>query len=336
MRQGRKQQTDYAPKGWGRQQRDTGSTALVAPASVLQLAPMALIECVPNVSEGRREAVIGALADALRNTTGVRLLDHSFDASHNRSVFTIVGDATALKAAILALYAVAIEAIDLRRHQGVHPRIGAVDVVPFVPLEDVTMAECVALARDVGAAVAARFRVPVFMYEEAAAEPARRNLAEVRRGEFEGLSERLIQPAWQPDFGPSAPHLSAGASAVGARRPLIAWNINLATDRLDIAREIADTIRHSSGGLRHVKALGVRLAERSLVQVSMNLTNYHETPMFRVMDLVRREAARHGVAILESEIVGLVPAEALIGTAAHSLQLDEASADRVLESRLRH
>jgi glutamate formiminotransferase len=296
---------------------------------------MPTIESIPNVSEGRRADVIERLADAIRRTPGARLLDHSSDASHNRSVFTLAGDAAALEAATLALFAVATDAIDLRQHQGEHPRLGAVDVVPFVPIDGVTMADCVALARRVGAAVADRFGVPIYLYEEASANPARKNLEDIRRGEFEGLAAKMTSPGWAPDFGPATPHASAGASVVGARMPLIAYNINLNTDRMDVARKIAAAIRHSSGGLRFVKAMGVKLEDRNLAQVSMNLTNYEKTPIFRVFEMVKREAARYGVGILESEVVGLVPSAALRQTAEYYLQLEGFTEEQVLEKKLR-
>ena len=296
---------------------------------------MPIIESIPNVSEGRRPEVIERLASAVRATPGVRLLDHSADPSHNRSVFTLAGDAASVKAATLALFDVALETIDLRRHRGEHPRLGAVDVVPFVPIEDVTMADCVALARDVGAAVAERFRVPVFLYEEASTNPARKNLEDIRRGEFEGLAAKMASTGWAPDFGPAAPHESAGASVIGARMPLIAFNINLNTDRLDVAKKIAAAIRHSSGGLRYVKAMGIKLDDRNVAQVSMNLTNYEKTPVFRVFDMVKREAARYGVAILESEVVGLVPSAALLHSAEFYLQLERFTEDQILEKKLR-
>jgi glutamate formiminotransferase len=296
---------------------------------------MPIIECIPNVSEGRRPEIVRELADALRGVAGVRLLDHSSDASHNRSVFTLVGDNTGLEEAVLALFARAIERIDLRTHEGEHPRIGAVDVVPFVPIEGVTMAACVELARKVGRAVAERFGVPVYLYEEAASNPARRRLEDIRRDQFEGLMVKMASPGWAPDFGPSSPHPSAGASAIGARLPLIAYNINLDTDRLDVARKIAAAIRESSGGYRFVKAMGVQLHDRGIVQVSMNLTDYQKTPIYRVFETVKREASRYGVAVLESEIVGLVPSAALLDTAAFHLQLEGFSQDQVLENRLR-
>ena len=296
---------------------------------------MAVIECVPNVSEGRRAETIDAMAVAIRGVTGVRLLDHSSDASHNRSVFTLAGDAEGVRNAVLALVARAVADIDLRTHRGEHPRLGAVDVVPFVPIDGVTMMECVELARQVGAEIARRFNVPVFLYEEASTNPARRNLEDIRRGEFEGLAAKMRAPEWAPDFGPATPHPSAGATVVGARMPLIAYNINLATDRLDVAKKIAAAIRQSSGGFRCVKAAGFRLENRGIVQVSMNLTNFEKTPIFRVFETVKREAARYGVAILESEIVGLVPSAALTGAAEFYLQLEGFNADQVLENKLR-
>jgi len=295
---------------------------------------MPIIESIPNVSEGRRADVIERLADSIRRVPGARLLDQSSDTSHNRSVFTLAGDAIALEAAIIALFESAVDAIDLRQHRGEHPRLGAVDVVPFVPIEGVTMADCVALAKRVGAAVAERFHVPVFLYEEASTTPLRKNLEDIRRGEFEGLAAKLSSPDWTPDFGAATPHPSAGATVIGARLPLIAYNINLNTDRLDVAKKIAAAIRHSSGGLRFVKAMGVKLEDRNLAQVSMNLTNYEKTPVFRVFEMVKREAERYGVTVLESEIVGLVPAAALMQAAEYYLQLEGFSDAQVLEKKL--
>jgi len=295
---------------------------------------MPIIESIPNVSEGRRADVIERLAASIRRVPGARLLDQSSDTSHNRSVFTLAGDATALEAAIIALFESAVDAIDLRQHRGEHPRLGAVDVVPFVPIEGVTMADCVALAKRVGAAVAERFHVPVFLYEEASTTPLRKNLEDIRRGEFEGLAAKLSSPDWTPDFGAATPHPSAGATVIGARMPLIAYNINLNTDRLDVAKKIAAAIRHSSGGLRFVKAMGVKLEDRNLAQVSMNLTNYEKTPVFRVFEMVKREAERYGVTVLESEIVGLVPAAALMQAGEYYLQLEGFSDAQVLEKKL--
>ena len=296
---------------------------------------MPIIESIPNVSEGRRPEVLERIAETIRAIPGVTLLDHSSDPSHNRSVYTLVGDADGVKRATLAIFEQAVPAIDLRTHQGEHPRLGAVDVVPFVPIEGITMAECVAIAKEVGAAVAERFNVPVYLYEEASANPARKNLEDIRRGEFEGLAEKMKRPEWIPDFGPARPHPSAGATVIGARMPLIAYNINLDTSRLDVAKKIAAAIRHSSGGLRYVKAAGFMLEDRGIAQVSMNLTNYERTPIFRVFEIVRREAARYGVSILESEIVGLVPSAALLSAAEFYLQIERFGPDQVLENRLR-
>jgi glutamate formiminotransferase / 5-formyltetrahydrofolate cyclo-ligase len=294
-----------------------------------------IIECIPNVSEGRRPAVVEAIASAIRGVAGIRLLDVSSDASHNRSVFTMAGDAPSLAAAILAMFEKAIPAIDLRTHTGEHPRLGAIDVVPFVPIEGVSMADCVALANDVGAAVARRFDVPVYLYEDASTNPARKNLEDIRRGEFEGLATKMTSAEWVPDFGPATPHPSAGASVIGARMPLIAYNINLNTNRVDVAKKIAAAIRQSSGGYRFVKAAGFELKDRGIVQVSMNLTNFEKTPIFRVFDTVKREAERYGVSVLESEIVGLVPAAALNACVDYYLQLAGFDANQVLENKLR-
>jgi glutamate formiminotransferase len=296
---------------------------------------MAVIECVPNISEGRRQDVISKLADSLRAVPGMRVLDVQSDATHNRSVFTLAGDAAAMSAGIPTLFEGAIESIDLTAHQGEHPRMGVVDVTPFIPIDGVTMAECVALAKSIAQDVASRFSLPIFLYEEASANPARKNLEDIRRGEFEGLAAKMAKPEWAPDYGPAAPHPTAGASVIGARMPLIAYNINLATNRLDVAKKIASAIRMSSGGLRYVKAMGIPLEDRGIVQVSMNLTNYEKTPIFRVFDLVKREAERYGVNVLESEIVGLVPAAALRQSVEYYLRLEGFSADQVLENKLR-
>jgi glutamate formiminotransferase len=296
---------------------------------------MAIIQCVPNVSEGRRPEVVEAIVRAVAETPGIHLLDWSSDASHNRSVITLAGDAAPLNAAVLTLFERSLAAIDLRQHRGEHPRLGAVDVVPFVPIEGATMDDCVQLARATAHDVVSRFGIPVYLYEEAASTPARRNLEDIRRGEFEGLAAKMAQPDWRPDFGPATPHPSGGASVIGARMPLIAYNINLDTDRLEVAKKIAAAIRFSSGGLRFVKAMGIALDGRRIVQVSMNLTNHEKTPVFRVFEIVKREAARYGVAVLESEIVGLVPSAALLAAAQWYLQLDGFTADQVLEHRLR-
>jgi glutamate formiminotransferase len=295
---------------------------------------MPWLECVPNISEGRDDGLIDRLAAGLAATPGARLLDVHRDADHHRSVFTLAGDAAALRAAILSLCADALATIDLRRHAGAHPRIGAVDVVPFVPLGAATMADAVAAARATGEAVAARFDVPVLLYEEAATAPHRRRLEHVRKGRFEGLAEKLRQPEWTPDFGPATPHPTFGAVAIGARRLLVAYNITLATERLDIGAAVAAAVRASSGGLPHVKAMALPLPARRLVQVSMNLTNVDETPMDVVFEAVRREAARHGVDVADSELVGLVPASAVGQVAASALRIAGWQASKILDTRL--
>ncbi len=296
---------------------------------------MAIIECVPNISEGRRTDLVQRIVDAVRRVPGARLLDFSSDASHNRSVITLAGDAAPLKAAVLALFEAVTGAIDLRTHKGEHPRLGAVDVVPFVPIEGVTMEECVALARETAREVAERFGVPVYLYEEASSNPLRKNLEDIRRGEFEGIAAKMATEGWAPDFGPSTPHPTAGASIIGARMPLIAYNINLNTNRLDVAKKIAAAVRFSSGGFRFVKAMGVTLADRGIVQVSMNLTNFEKTPILRVFEAVKREAERSGVSVLESEIVGLVPSAALVDVALSTLQLAGFRKDQILERKLK-
>ncbi|MFN7979374.1 MAG: glutamate formimidoyltransferase [Vicinamibacterales bacterium] len=295
---------------------------------------MPWLECVPNVSEGRDPAVIDRLADALSTTPGVALLDVHRDAVHHRAVFTCIGEAAALQAGIVRLVGAAIETIDLRQHHGAHPRIGAVDVVPFVPIGASTMDDAIAAARATADAVAAAHQVPVLLYEHAASAPHRRRLEHVRRGQFEGLAAKLRLPEWRPDAGPDVPHPTAGAIAMGARRLLVAWNINLATDRLEVATAVARAIRESSGGLPAVKAMGLALPDRGVVQVSMNLVDVDITPMHVVYDAVAREAARHGVAIHESELIGLVPASALGAVAADRLRIAGWQASRVLDARL--
>lgn len=295
---------------------------------------MAWLECVPNVSEGRDARVLDRMTTQLSATPGVRLLDVHRDADHHRSVFTLVGEAPSLREAILGLCEVALDAIDLRAHRGAHPRIGAVDVVPFVPIGRATMDEAVAAARDTGRAIAERFDIPVLLYEHAATAGHRQRLEHVRRGRFEGLAGKLRLPEWTPDFGPASPHPTFGAVAVGARRILVAYNINLATDRLDVGSAIAAAVRASSGGLPHVKAMALPLPARGLIQVSMNLTDVDVTPLAVVYDAVAREAARHGVTVAESEVVGLVPAAALADVAARYLRVAGWSADKILDTRL--
>ena len=293
-----------------------------------------LFECVPNYSEGRRIDVIEKIVAPFRSTPGVHLFDHRANADHNRLVVTLVGEAQPLQAALLESAAAAIAAIDLRVHKGEHPRIGAVDVIPFVPLGGVSMGEAVSLARAFAARYARETGLPVYLYEEAALHPERRNLEAVRRGQFEALQAKISTPERNPDFGPSKLHPSAGATAIGARQFLIAFNINLDSRDLALARSIARRIRASSGGLPCVKAVGVALAERRLVQVSVNLTDYRVTPLREVLDLVRAEAAREGVGVLETELYGMVPASALLSEAARELQVVGFDESQVLDLRL--
>ena len=293
-----------------------------------------IIECVPNVSEGRDRGAIEEMAAAVRSVPGLRLLNVSSDASHNRSVFTFVGDADAVRAGVHALFESALPRIDLRTHRGEHPRMGAVDVVPFIPIRGSTVEGCVALSREVGSEIAQRFGVPVYLYEDSASAEGRRNLADIRKGQYEGFAEKMKDPRWKPDFGPAEPHPSAGVVAMGARAFLIAYNINLGTSDISIAERIAKAIRHQSGGFRYVKAMGVALADRGIVQVSINMTNFKKTPLHRVFECVRSEAARHGVSVVGSEIVGLTPAEALYMAAEHYLRLEGFSAEQVLETKL--
>ncbi len=293
-----------------------------------------ILECVPNFSEGRNLEKIESIVQPFRVRAGVKLLDYQRDEDHNRCVVTVVGEPEPLKAAVLEAMAAAIAAIDLRLHKGQHPRMGAVDVVPFIPVRGVTMPEAVALSRQVAEAAARKFGLPVFLYEESATAAHRRNLADVRKGQFEGMPEKLRRPEWQPDFGPAELHPSAGATAIGARMPLVAYNVNLGTADLEIANDIARKIRHLSGGLRYCKALGIDLKDRGIVQVSINMTDYTRTALYRVFELIRIEARRWGVPVVGSEIVGLVPMGALIDTAAYYLQLENFKTEQVLESRI--
>lgn len=299
---------------------------------------MGLIESVPNFSEGRDTAKIKEIVDAVRAVDGVRILDLQSDASHNRSVLTLAGDASSLHRGILALVAACVTRIDLRTHQGEHPRLGAVDVIPFIPLEGSSIRDCVALAKTVGEAIAGAHKIPVFLYEDAQALPHRKALEDIRRGQFEGLADKLKDPAWKPDFGPTERHPSFGGVVVGARMPLIAFNVNLNTSDVEIAKKIAKGIRQSSGGYRFTKGMGI-LQElpdgRKVAQVSMNMTDFSKTPLHRVFETIRNEAERFGVTVLGSEIVGLVPQQALFDAAEHYLRLSGFSSAQVLENKIR-
>jgi glutamate formiminotransferase len=294
-----------------------------------------LIECVPNFSEGRDAAKVDALVDAMRAVSGVYLLDRELDADHNRCVITLAGEPDAVAEAALRGVGKALELIDLTQHTGAHPRIGATDVVPFVPIEGVTIEDCVHLAKRVGTEVWERYRIPVYFYEAAAQRPERTNLENIRKGQFEGLrDEVLTNPDRAPDVGEPRLHPTAGATVVGARKFLIAYNINLNTLDVEVARKIAKAIRFSTGGLRYAKAMGVELRARNLAQVSINMTDFEQTPLHRVFEMVKREAERYGVVIVGSEIVGLVPKRAIELTADFYLQFENFSPAQVLENRL--
>jgi glutamate formiminotransferase / 5-formyltetrahydrofolate cyclo-ligase len=294
-----------------------------------------MIEAIPNVSEGRDPETLQAISAAISGIDGVTLLHVHSDPDHNRSVFTYIAERPEpLARATLALYEVAIERIDLRVHEGEHPRIGAVDVTPFVPLTGHTMEECVALAVDVAKEVAARFQIPVYLYEHAATAPHRRELPAIRSGGFEGFPAKMLDERWKPDFGPSAIHPSAGATVIGARVPLIAFNVQLGTQRLDVAEKISRAVRGVSGGLGFVRALPIDLHHKKIVQVSMNLLDYRRTPIHRAFGLVREEAARYGVEVISTEIVGLVPADAMYAAAEWYLRLEGFTPSLVLERRI--
>ena len=293
-----------------------------------------IMECVPNFSEGRDLQKIDKIVAPFRSKQGVKLLDYSNDEDHNRLVVTVVGEPEPLRDAVLEAIGVAVELIDLNHHQGQHPRMGAVDVVPFIPIRGVTMEEAVALSKEVGEEVARRYNLPVFLYEKSASAPHRENLAAVRKGEFEGMAEKIKLPEWHPDFGPAERHPTAGTVAIGARMPLVAYNINLNTPSLEIAHDIAKKIRFIGGGLRSCKAMGVELKDRGITQVSINMTDYTRTALYRAFELVRVEARRYGVSIVGSEIIGLVPMAALIDTASYYLGLENFSMEQVLDARM--
>ncbi len=293
-----------------------------------------LIECVPNFSEGRRGDVIEAIVDCFRGRRGVALLDQSADRDHNRLVVSLAGEPGPIVDALLEASRAAISHIDLRHHVGGHPRMGAVDVVPFVPLQKITMAECVELAHAFGQRFHEETGVPVYFYEEAALRPERKRLEVVRKGQFEALRTEIASPERHPDVGKPEIHPSAGATIIGARKFLVAFNVNLGTTDLRVAREIAAAIRASSGGLCHVKAIGLSLEDRDMVQVSMNIVDYEKNALYRVLELIRAEARRWGVATVETEICGMVPATALLESAAYYMQLAGFDPDRVIELRL--
>src|SRR5512140_297990 len=294
--------------------------------------PTTLVECVPNFSEGRNPAVIDAIVDAMK-IEGVSLLDREMDGDHNRCVITIAGDRDNIAEAAIRGVGRAAELIDLTRHQGAHPRLGASDVIPFIPIEGVTLEDCVAIARHVGEEIWKRFQIPVYLYEAAATRPERQNLENIRRGQFEGIRDEIAgNPARLPDFGEARLHPTAGATVVGARKFLIAYNVFLNTSNVDVAKKIAKAIRFSSGGFRYVKSSGFPV--RGLAQVSMNLTDFEQTPIARAFEFVKREAARYGAVPVSSEIVGLIPKKALEDAAEWFLQIENFESSLILENRL--
>ena len=281
-----------------------------------------LVQCIPNFSEGQNQEIINALVAVATSVPGVSLLDHSSDTSHNRSVFTLVGDPDGIAEVAFQLTKLASEKIDMTKHKGEHPRMGATDVVPFVPVKDVTVEECIEISKKVAERINKELSIPVFLYEDSASSPGRVNLATVRKGQSEGMVEKLQQPEWAPDYGDRKPHPTAGVVAVGARMPLVAFNVNLSTSDVTIANNIAKIIRGSSGGFKYCKGIGVMLEERNVAQVSMNMVNYEGTPLYRVFEMIRVEAARYGVHIIGSEVIGLTPAKALVDCAEYYLQIE--------------
>ncbi len=291
-----------------------------------------IMECVPNFSEGRDLVKVEKIVDAFRGKEGVKLLDYSSDKDHNRSVVTVIGEIGPLGDAVIEAIGIAAQVIDLTHHQGEHPRMGAADVVPFIPIKNCTVQDADALAKRVGKEAAERFQIPSFLYEKSASAPHRENLAAIRKGQFEGMFEKMKLPEWKPDFGPDSPHPTAGVFAVGARMPLVAFNVNLDTPNLQIAKDIAARVRHSSGGYAFIKALGVMLEERNIAQVSMNLTDYTHTAVYRAYEAVKMEARRYGVNVIGTEIIGMVPMAALIDCAEYYLQVENFSMKQVLEN----
>jgi glutamate formiminotransferase len=293
-----------------------------------------IIECVPNFSEGRDPQKVEKIVEPFRAQKGVKLLDYQTDENHNRMVVTVVGEPAALKKAVIEAMGRAIDVIDMRTHQGQHPRMGATDVVPFIPIKNISMEAAAEFSKDVANAVANKYSLPIFLYEKSASRPDRQNLANIRKGQFEGMADKIKLPEWKPDCGPQKIHPSAGVTAMGARMPLVAYNVNLDSNNIEIANEIAKRVRHISGGLRYCKGIGIELKDRGVVQVSMNMTDYTKTALYRAFELIKFEARRYGVNVIGSEIVGLVPMEALMDTAAYYLRLENFSVNQVLEARI--
>lgn len=293
-----------------------------------------IIECVPNFSEGRDLNKINKIVESFRGKGSLKLLDYQYDKSHNRMVATLIGEPAALKNSIISAIGVALDMIDLRTHKGQHPRMGAVDVVPLIPIKNISVHEAIDFSKELAESISKEYNLPVFLYEKSATRPERQNLSDIRKGQFEGMREKIKLPDWNPDYGPAEIHPTGGVTAVGVRMPLIAFNVNLDTNNLEIADIIAKRIRHIGGGLRYCKAIGIDVKEKGYVQVSMNLTDYTKTPMYMAFELIKIEARRFGVNIIGSEIVGLVPLEALTKTAAYYLGIEGFSLNQILEYRI--
>jgi glutamate formiminotransferase len=293
-----------------------------------------IIECVPNFSEGRNLEKVERIVDAFRAKENIKLLDYSNDKDHNRMVVTVIGEPEAIKNTVIAAVGIAVKEIDLTRHEGQHPRMGAVDVIPFIPIKGISLEEADILAKEVGKTLAEKYQLPIFLYEKSASSEHRQNLAAIRKGEFEGLVEKMKLPEWKPDFGPEERHPTAGAAVVGARMPLIAFNVNLHTNQMEIADKIAKKVRFIGGGLRFCKAMGVELKEQNRVQVSMNLTDYTKTAIYQAVEMIRFEAQRYGVAVAGCELIGLVPLQSVVDTTSYYLGLEGFSMKQILESHL--
>lgn len=293
-----------------------------------------LIQSIPNFSEGRDLKKVEQIVDAFRAKPGVKLLDYSTDPDHNRCVVTVIGQPEPLKQAMIQAIGTAVDLIDMTRHEGQHPRIGCVDVIPFIPVRNCTIQDADRLAREVAQQAAQRFGLPFYLYEKSATAPHRVDLSNIRKGQFEGLAEKMKDPLWKPDFGPDTIHPTGGATAIGARMPLVYFNINLDTPNVEIARQIARRIRNIGGGLHYVKAMGIALEERNLAQVTINLTDYTKSSMYSTFEMVKMEARRYGVRVIGSEVVGIVPMQALLDCAEYYLQIEDFSVNQVLESHL--
>lgn len=296
--------------------------------------PSKIVECIPNFSEGVNRKKIDRIIAPLKSSEGLKLLDCQTDKDHNRMVVTLIGEPFALTKALMEACGIAISEIDMNHHKGAHPRMGAIDVVPFVPVKNVSMDEAVQISKSFAKTLSKAYGLPVFLYEKSANSPARANLSDIRKGEFEQMTAKLKQAEWKPDYGPPSPHETAGVTAVGARMPLVAFNVNLRTQDISVADSIAKKIRFIGGGLRYVKAIGIDLKEKGIVQVSMNLTDFSKTALYQAFEMIKVEAGRYGVAVCGSEVIGLLPMQALTDAAAFYLGLENFSTDQILESRL--